>query len=135
MPQWILIPKVEGKASREAHADLPPDTYERELGKDGFYGPSTQMYHRHAPTGWSDIDGPLRPRAFDTAQLARQNPSPWDSDLLLSNDAMQLRLWRTDTSMDHLVRNGDGDELLFIHEGMGDCSATTGICQSPPEIM
>ena len=120
MPQWILIPKVEGKASRQAHADLPPDTYERELGKDGFYGPSTQMYHRHAPTGWSDIDGPLRPRAFDTAQLARQNPSPWDSDLLLSNDAMQLRLWRTDTSMDHLVRNGDGDELLFIHEGMGD---------------
>ena len=79
-----------------------------------------QMYHRHAPTGWSDIDGPLRPRAFDTAQLSRQNPSPWDSDLLLSNDAMQLRLWRTDTSMDHLVRNGDGDELLFIHEGVGD---------------
>ena len=37
-PQWILIPKVEGTASRQAHADLPADTYERELGKEGFYG-------------------------------------------------------------------------------------------------
>ena len=22
--------------------------------------------------------------------------------------------------MDHLVRNGDGDEILFVHEGRGD---------------
>jgi homogentisate 1,2-dioxygenase len=52
MLHWISLPKVEGTASRQAHADLPAGTFERELGKEGFYGPSTQMYHRHPPTGW-----------------------------------------------------------------------------------
>ncbi|MFQ5937060.1 MAG: homogentisate 1,2-dioxygenase [Acidiferrobacterales bacterium] len=117
---WISFPKVEGTASRQAHADLPHDTYERELGKEGFYGPSTQMYHRHPPTGWSAVEGPVRPRAFDIVKLASQAPSPWDAVPLLANASMQLRLWHANESMTELVRNGDGDELLFVHEGGGE---------------
>ncbi len=117
--RWISFPKVEGIASRQAHADLPTGSYERELGKHGFYGPSTQMYHRHPPTGWTEVDGPLRPRAFDTAKLTALVPSPWDATPLLSNPNVQLRLWKTDRAMNHLVRNGDGDELLFVHAGAG----------------
>ncbi|QBQ56054.1 homogentisate 1,2-dioxygenase [Nitrosococcus wardiae] len=120
MSHWITLPKIEGVASRQAHADLPPESYERELGKEGFYGPSTQMYHRHPPTGWSDVQGPLRPRAFDTTQLEANQTSPWNAFRLLSNPHLQFRLWKTDSSMDHLVRNADGDELLFIHQGSGD---------------
>ncbi len=117
---WISLPKVEGIASRQAHADLPKDTYERELGKEGFYGPSTQMYHRHAPTGWIGVEGPVRPRAFDTTKLKKLSGSPWNAATLLGNTSIQIRLWRTDKAMDHLVRNGDGDELLFVHQGAGD---------------
>ena len=29
--KWIQIPHIEGQASRQAHADLPPGTVEREL--------------------------------------------------------------------------------------------------------
>ena len=64
MAQWISIPKSKGNASRQAHTDLPENTFERELGKEGFYGPATQMHHRHPPTGWKSIDGPLKPHAF-----------------------------------------------------------------------
>ena len=39
MKNWISFPRVEGSASRQAHADLPEGTYERELGKEGFAGP------------------------------------------------------------------------------------------------
>ncbi|HEX2245224.1 MAG TPA: homogentisate 1,2-dioxygenase [Gammaproteobacteria bacterium] len=119
MLHWISLPKVEGTASRQAHADLPAGTFERELGKGGFYGPSTQMYHRHPPTGWDQVQGPLRPRAFDTTKLIKISASPWEANVLLGNQSVKLRLWRTETSMEHLVRNGDGDELLFIHEGRG----------------
>jgi homogentisate 1,2-dioxygenase len=119
MLHWISLPKVEGTASRQAHADLPADTFERELSKEGFYGPSTQMYHRHSPTGWDQVQGPLRPRAFDTTKLIKISASPWEANVLLGNQSVKLRLWRTETSMEHLVRNGDGDELLFIHEGRG----------------
>ncbi len=118
--RWISFPKTEGVSSRQAHADLPRDTYERELGKEGFYGPSTQMYHRHRPTGWSVVEGPLRPRAFDTVKLTRVTASPWDATAMLSNASLALRLWRTDKTMDHLVRNADGDELLFVHAGAGE---------------
>jgi homogentisate 1,2-dioxygenase len=90
------------------------------MGRDGFYGPSTQMVHRHAPTGWSEVDGPLRPRAYDTARITLGAPSPWGAVPLLGNAHLGLRLWRTAASMDHLVRNGDGDELLFVHQGAAE---------------
>ena len=120
MGQWISFPRIEGAASRQAHADLPEDTYERELGKEGFYGPSTQMYHRHPPTAWKSFEGPLRPRAFDTARIEAAAASPWDAVPLLSNASLRLRFWRSGRAMDHLVRNSDGDELLFVHSGEGD---------------
>lgn len=120
MRQWITLPRIEGDASRQAHADLPAGTYERELGKEGFYGPSTQMYHRHPPTAWTAFEGPLRPRAFDTRRLAQASSSPWDATLLFSNAHLALRFWRAGGAMKHLVRNSDGDELLFIHEGEGE---------------
>jgi len=31
-----------------------------------------------------------------------------------------LEAWRTAGAMDHLARNSDGDQLLFVHEGSGD---------------
>src|SRR5512134_1244150 len=61
--------RVEGKASRQAHADMPAGTYEREMSKEGFFGPAAFFHHRHPPTGWTAFDGPLRPHAFDLTKL------------------------------------------------------------------
>ncbi len=118
--RWITFPRVEGVASRQAHADLPEGTYERELGREGFFGPATQMHHRHPPTGWIDFEGPLRPRAYDLTRLNAVDDSPWAGRVVLSNSNVRLRYWRTSGAMDHLVRNADGDELLFVHQGEGD---------------
>ncbi len=120
MKNWISFPRVEGLASRQAHADLPEGTYERELGKEGFAGPATHMYQKHPPTAWVDWDGPLRPHAFDLTKLDRVAGSPWEATPVLANADVKLRLWRMRGAMDHLVRNGDGDELIFVHEGAGE---------------
>jgi len=120
MKRWITHPKIEGTASRQAHCDLPEGTYERELGKEGFFGPASHMYHAHPPTGWIDFDGPLRPRAFDTTKLEARSGSPWDAIELMQNAHVRLRSWKAQGAMDHLVRNSDGDELLFIHDGAGE---------------
>jgi homogentisate 1,2-dioxygenase len=117
--KYISFPKVEGLASRQAHADLPEGTFERELGKEGFFGPATHMYHRHAPTGWRSWEGPLRPRAYDLTAINQTGGSPWDAKLVLHNASVRMRQWRFSGKMDHLVRNADGDELLFIHQGAG----------------
>ncbi len=120
MKHWITHPKVEGKASRQAHCDLPEGTYERELGKEGFFGPASHMYHPNPPTGWIDFEGPLKPRAFDTTRIDGSTASPWQASELMHNAHVRLRRWKSDGRMDHLVRNSDGDEMLFIHAGSGD---------------
>ena len=119
MRKYISFPRVEGSASRQAHADLPPGTFERELGKEGFFGPATHMYHSHPPTGWTDWEGPLKPRAFDLTRLNREHASPWDADEILFNAQVRIRYWRAPKRMDHLARNGDGDDLIFVHQGAG----------------
>ncbi|MEZ5668568.1 MAG: homogentisate 1,2-dioxygenase [Alphaproteobacteria bacterium] len=119
MRRQITVSRVEGRSSRQAHCDLPAGTFERELGREGFFGPSSMMYHTHPPTGWTGWEGPLRPRAFDLTRLAQAGASPWDAAAVLHNASVGMRFWRCATAMDHLVRNADGDELLFVHRGAG----------------
>ena len=120
MKRWIELPRIEGEASRQAHADLPAGTYEREIGRSGFFGPASHIYHRHPPTGWTSFEGPLRPRAFDAGAAARKTASPFEAPPLLSNAGVKLRIWTCERAMAALARNADGDELLFIHAGGGE---------------
>ncbi|MGE5565157.1 MAG: homogentisate 1,2-dioxygenase [Parcubacteria group bacterium] len=117
---WIPVRGAQGKHSRQAHADLPEGTYEREVSKEGFFGPAAFLYHRRPPTGWSSFEGPLRPRAFDLNRLNEPAPSPWDAPVVLHNAACEMRFWKLSGPMPALARNADGDQLLFIHEGRGD---------------
>lgn len=118
--EWIKFPRVEGEASRQAHADFPEGTFEREMGKEGFFGPATHFYHQNPPTGWTSFEGPLKPQAFDFNKVENAGKSPWEAKPLLKNNSCVTALWTTDKKMDHLVRNSDGDWLLFVHEGAGD---------------
>lgn len=117
--KWIYASRVEGTASRQAHADMPEGTFEREMSKEGFFGPAAFLHHKRPPTGWSDFEGPLQPRAFDLNRLNIAEASPWASPSVLFNAATDIRFWKLDAPMDRLVRNGDGDQLLFIHAGAG----------------
>ena len=118
--RYFHFPRIEGDASRQAHADLPQGTYEREMSKEGFFGPAAFFHHRHPPTGWTDFDGPLAPRAFDLVGINQAVDSPWDSAVLLGNRSTEIRFWRLASAMPDLARNGDGDQLLFVHSGRAD---------------
>ncbi|MCP4862985.1 MAG: homogentisate 1,2-dioxygenase, partial [Alteromonas sp.] len=42
------FPLKEGLHSRQAHADLPEQAiYEREVGREGFFGPASHIHHKH----------------------------------------------------------------------------------------
>jgi len=117
MKRYIPVSRVEGDASRQAHCDLPAGTYEREMSKEGFFCPAAFFYHRHPPTGWSNFEGPLRPRALDLNRLPDGATSPWAAPEVLANGSCRVRYWRLPSSMESLARNGDGDQLLFVHAG------------------
>lgn len=127
-----------GEASRQAHTGLPANTYERELGRDGFFGPATMMYHRRPPTSWLSWSGPLRPRAFDCNPLWQQpltpvasefrtlpdsgevRALPFDAPDVLHNAHCKISTWCCPVAMNCLVRNADGDQLVFVHQGAGE---------------
>jgi homogentisate 1,2-dioxygenase len=118
--KWIYASRVEGNASRQAHADMPEGTYEREMSKEGFFGPAAFLHHRNPPTGWVKFEGPLQPRAFDLNRLNAAESSPWNSSRVLHNNATDVRFWKLSEPMTALARNADGDQLLFIHRGTAD---------------
>ncbi len=117
------FPIKQGLHSRQAHADLPEQAlYEREVGRDGFFGPASHIHHKHAPTGWTEWEGELRPRAFDLMQLNQlaEGNSPFSAPVILHNAHCQYRFWHCDEPMQKLARNADGDDLLFVHKGEGN---------------
>ena len=120
MKHYIRFPRADGTHSRQAHADLPAGTFEREMGKDGFFGPAAHFHHRHPPTAWTRFSGALNPHAYDLNLLPAKGDSPWDATPFMHNGDVRIRHWKTSRAMDCLVRNQDGDELLFIHDGAGE---------------
>ena len=118
--RWITFPRTDGTYSKQAHADLPEGTYEREFGREGFFGPVTHIHHANPPTSWVKWKGDIRPRAFELDRLDRISHSPWDAITILHNNFMRLRHWITKGNMNHLVANADGDDLIFVHKGAGD---------------
>lgn len=117
---WIPVRGGQGQHSRQAHADMPDGTYEREISKEGFFGPAAFLHHRRPPTGWASFEGPLRPRAFDLNGLNQAHGSPWAAPRVLHNNAVDMRFWKLAEAMPVLARNADGDQLLFVHAGAGD---------------
>ena len=121
MPQY-----VRGRATNQAHVGLPEGTIEEEHGRGGFYGRVSHLYRLNPPTGWTSIDGPLRPRALDLNDL----PDPDDeraltTDILVNAD-VRLGVWHRTTEMPFFFRNADGDDLLFVHAGGGTLETDYG---------
>ncbi|MCF6301497.1 MAG: homogentisate 1,2-dioxygenase [Proteobacteria bacterium] len=115
--KWFNFLKNKGITAKRAHFSLPENSYEREMGKEGFFGPVTHFYHSHKHTGWTDFEGDIRPRAFDTNKFNSSQSTPWDAHTLLKNHCTQVRFFELKQSMNILARNADGDDLLFFHQG------------------
>jgi homogentisate 1,2-dioxygenase len=121
MKRAINLPRGEGEYHRQAHCDIPPDLYEEEHGREGFFGPASHLLHTHRPTDWTEWDGPLKPHCLDLNQLPARWLSPVSAHAIIRNAQLQVRYWRAEAgAMDHLVRNADGDDLLFVHAGSGE---------------
>ncbi len=119
--QWNFAgPHRQGLAPRQAHTDLPEGTFEREMGREGFFGAASHLYHPNPPTAWTSVTGAIRPRAFSPLENLKGGTCPLRAKKIFGNSHLQVRVCRLETQADHLVRNADGDDLLFVHEGQGE---------------
>lgn len=124
----------KGKAPSQAHVGIPEGLHEEEHGRDGFTGPSSHLYRTHPPTGWTRIEGPLRPRAFQGTRLSPSDQHAAEGrpvSVLESRDARVFISRRRET-MPYFVRNADGDEIIFVHSGQGTCECDYGMLAYEP---
>jgi homogentisate 1,2-dioxygenase len=108
---------AQGTYSPQAHVNVPEGTYEEEHGRQGFFGRTSHLYHRHPPTGWLRIEGPLRPHAYQVTRL--EGRPEGEAEFFLENSDVKLGVAKLSGEMGIFMRNGDGDEVRFVHEGAG----------------
>jgi homogentisate 1,2-dioxygenase len=118
VPQW-----VKGRTSHQAHTRLPEGTVEEEHGRAGFYGPASHLYRLHPPTDWTSVEGPAAHRAYDTNRLASAaGPRGRWPVLLLGNREVSIAFQRWSGPVAdeaEFLRDADGDQLFFVHQGSG----------------
>src|SRR5438067_1747793 len=51
----MIIYRREGEVAERPHLNLPEGTFEEELGLQGFYGVVSHLYHKRAPTDWTEL--------------------------------------------------------------------------------
>ena len=118
----------KGKVAGQAHVALPEGTFEEEHGRKGFYGKSAHLYHSHPPTGWTRIEGKLRPHCFDCNRIepADARDAGGGPAALLENRDIRISVSRRSAPMPYYFRNADGDEVYFVHRGKGKIETDFG---------
>jgi len=112
------IPWVRGRVATQAHVGLPEGTCEEEYGRNGFFGRYAHLYRTHRPTGWTRIEGPLRPRAFDLREAVTCD--------VIGNEDVRVGVAIHEEPMSCFFRNADADVILFVHEGAGRIESDFG---------
>jgi homogentisate 1,2-dioxygenase len=129
-----MIHYAKGTISRQGGVNTPEGTYEESFGRQGFFGPQVKMYRRHPTTDWTRIEGPLQPRALRTYDVRPDDMIDAHGlpATLLYNDDVSLSISRRQETMPFFFRNGDGDELHFIHQGQGCFECDFGVMPFEP---
>lgn len=112
----------QGKNHTQGHKAIPAGKFEEEHGRKGFFGPVSHLIKNNAPTGWTNIEGPLKPHLFDLVP-AQYETNKWYR-LLYNSDVVIYSMWADATDLatqknQSALRNAEGDTLYFCHQGSG----------------
>lgn len=114
------------------------------LGEEGFSSHSSLLYHHHEPTRVTRIEqgpevtfdtwdeGLLRHHHLRTGPIEAGGDPITSRTVLMHNADVQLAIGRPTEAMDYFYRNGEHDELLFIHEGRGIVQSVFGRLEFEP---
>ena len=117
---------------------------EQVMGTKGFSGIQSIVYHHNPPTAIRAVEdlgpvrieleeeGALRHRHFRSAKLAAGGDILGGRQVMLHNNDLTISIAKPDRAMTlgdgrpFWYRNGEGDEVIFIHEGEGHLDTTFG---------
>src|SRR4051794_7653549 len=104
---------------------------EEVFGLEGFSGNESILYHLQSPCRISELGGfePIVREEWVPDDHAHRHFTTWEIEpdgdavsgrkLLMWNADVEISLCRPVGAMDGFYRNGEGDEVIFVHEGSG----------------
>jgi homogentisate 1,2-dioxygenase len=117
---------------------------EQVMGTRGFSGTQSILYHHYMPTEVkkSELKGSYLPeyeeptslmhRHFHTDQSVKKGNALESREYLLGNSDLLIGTANVSEPMESFYRNGDGDEMLFIHHGSGKVESMFGTINYGP---
>jgi homogentisate 1,2-dioxygenase len=111
---------------------------EEVMGLEGFTGNESILYHLQSPCRVMKLDGfeeikrdewlpdQHAHRHFKTGEVKPEGDEITGRRVLMWNDDVEISLCRPEKQMDYFFRNGEGDEVIFVHEGTGTMQTTFG---------
>src|SRR3954449_4134575 len=111
---------------------------EEVMGLEGFTGNESILYHLQSPCRVMKLDGfeeierkewvpdQHAHRHFHTKDVDAEGDEVSGRRVLMWNDDVEISLCRPDEAMDYFFRNGEGDEVIFVHEGSGTLETIFG---------
>jgi homogentisate 1,2-dioxygenase len=111
---------------------------EEVMGYEGFSGNESILYHLHSPCRVAEV-GDFEPieleewvpdahvhRLTDTVPLAPDGDPVFGRKVLMFNTDVEMGICKPTHDADCFYRNGEGDEVLFVHEGEGELETVFG---------
>jgi homogentisate 1,2-dioxygenase len=138
MPHYIKLGKIPQKRHtrfRQADGSL---FHEQVVGTKGFSGISSILYHINPPTKVNKISsvtpikleewkpGSFRHFHFKTLDAKPHGDYISGREVMMFNDDVSLAVCNPSEQMTYLYKNGEGDELVFVHEGKGTIESIYG---------
>ncbi len=130
-----------GDVPRKRHVQFRDDgtlLTEEVMGLEGFAGNESILYHLTSPCRirkLGEFDQIKREewvpdahahRHFTTMGIEAEGDPIGGRRLLMWNDDVEISLCRPSEGMDFFYRNGEGDEVVFVHEGSGTLETIFG---------
>jgi len=131
-----------GEVPRKRHTVLRDEDglllTEEVMGFEGFSGNESILYHLHSPCRVTEV-GEFTPIAreewvpeahvhhlLDARGVEAEGDPVTGRRLLMWNDDVEIAICRPVEEQDPFFRNGEGDEVVFVHEGRGHLETTFG---------
>jgi homogentisate 1,2-dioxygenase len=111
---------------------------EEVMGLEGFSGNESILYHLVSPCRVKELGAFVSiereewvpethaHRLLDTYEAPPEGDEITGRRTLMWNDDVEISLCRPSERMDYFFRNGEGDEVIFVHEGSGVLETTFG---------
>ena len=138
MAYYVKMGRIPHKRHTQFRQEDGSLYYEQLMGTKGFSSIQSLIYHINQPTQVKkavkicdvryefEERGPLRHRHFRTWNTEVGGDFLSARKIFMANDDIAFGVARPNRQMEYFYRNGEGDEMIFVHEGTGKIESIFG---------